>query len=57
MKTNLWIIAASLLAAAGLTANAQGQIPAAYKWLNNNEVAFSYDGSYTDSTCFFNSST
>lgn len=68
MKTNLWITVAVLLAAAGLTANAQGplptpaqgtisapaqgRIPASYKWLSNNEVAFSYDGSYTDSTCF-----
>ena len=76
MKTNLWITVGVLLAAAGLTANAQGplptpaqgtisapaqgpisapaqrRIPASYKWLSNNEVAFTYDGSYTDNTCF-----
>ena len=28
------------------------QIPVAHKWLNNNEVAFTYDGTYKDSACF-----
>lgn len=41
-----------LLVAAALTLQAQDRIPVAYKWLNNKEVAFSYDGSYTDSDCF-----
>ena len=41
-----------LLLAAALTLQAQDRIPVAYKWLNNKEVAFSYDGSYTDSDCF-----
>ena len=52
MKTTKLIIALGLLVAATLTAQAQDRIPSAYKWLNNKEVAFSYDGSYTDSTCF-----
>ena len=52
MKTQKWWIVGLLLVAAALTAQAQDRIPAAYKWLNNKEVAFSYDGSYTDSTCF-----
>ena len=50
MKTNKWWITGLLLVAAALTAEAQ--IPAGYKWLNNKEVAFTYDGTYTDSTCF-----
>ena len=41
-----------LLVAAALTLQAQDRIPVAYKWLNNKEVAFSFDGSYTDSGCF-----
>ena len=52
MKANRLFVAMALLVAAAFTAQAQEWIPAAYKWLNNNEVAFSYDGSYTDSTCF-----
>ena len=41
-----------------MAANAEAQaqelqrIPAASKWLNNKEIAFSYNGSYEDSTCF-----
>ena len=50
MKTNKWWMTGLLLVAAALTAEAQ--IPAGYKWLNNKEVAFTYDGTYTDSTCF-----
>ena len=52
MKANRLFVAMALLVAAAFTVQAQEWIPAAYKWLNNNEVAFSYDGSYTDSTCF-----
>ena len=52
MKATKLIMALGVLVAASLTLQAQNRIPAAYKWLNNKEVAFSYDGSYTDSTCF-----
>ncbi len=52
MKATKLIMALGLLVAATLTAQAQDRIPSAYKWLNNKEVAFSYDGTYTDSTCF-----
>ena len=52
MKATELLMTLGLLTAATLTAQAQGRIPAAYKWLNNKEVAFSYDGTYTDSTCF-----
>ena len=42
-----------LLGVAGVHGLAQqsapaGRMPVMYKWLNNNEVAFTYDGSYTD---------
>ena len=52
MKATKLLTVVGVLVAAALTAQAQGRIPAAYKWLNNKEVAFSYDGTYTDSTCF-----
>ena len=37
-----------------LTASAQTfqSVPYAYKWLNNKEVAFSYQGTFTDDACF-----
>ena len=45
-----WILLAALLQ---LTAVLEAQdFPRAYKWLNNKEVAFTCDGSYTDSTGF-----
>ena len=48
----IWL--AALLLVAGVSVNAQvfQDIPWAYKWLNNKEVAFSYDGTYTDEGCF-----
>ena len=52
MKTTRIFLAMALLGAAAITAWAQAPIPAIYKWLNSKEVAFSYDGTYTDSTCF-----
>ena len=52
MKTKKLFTAMVLLVAATLTAQGQSPIPASYKWLNNKEVAFSYNGTYTDSTCF-----
>ena len=41
------VLAASILSAAWLPALAQ-EMPVRYKWLGNNEVAFTYDGSYND---------
>ena len=52
MKTTRIFLALALVMAAGFTVRAQAPIPAIYKWLNSKEVAFSYDGTYTDSTCF-----
>ena len=52
MKATKLIMALGVLVAATLSVQAQDRIPAAYKWLNNKEVAFSYDGTYTDGTCF-----
>ena len=44
MKTQTLILA---LAISALTVQAQ-DFPRAYKWLNNKEIAFSQDGSFTD---------
>ena len=52
MKTRFLVASALLLLASAATIQAQDRIPAANKWLNNKEVAFSYDGSFADSTCF-----
>ena len=29
-----------------------GSVPAAWKWISSNEVVFTYDRTYTDSTAF-----
>ena len=55
MKRLHVFLAASLLLAAGFCAAAQEAlkpIPASCKWLSNNEVAFTADGSYADAGCF-----
>ena len=36
----------------GAFAQEFNQIPTAYKWLGDKEVAFTYDGKYTDDACF-----
>ena len=48
------MIALALLACAFTEIHAQvvKDFPSSYKWLNNKEVAFSYDGSFADSSCF-----
>ena len=43
---------ALLLSAALAQAQELKPIPVANKWLNNKEVAFSYDGTFADSACF-----
>jgi dipeptidyl-peptidase-4 len=53
MKAMKLFCVALLLGVAGVHGLAQqsapaGRMPVMYKWLNNNEVAFTYDGSYTD---------
>ena len=55
MKATNFILALGLLVAAHAPIGAQNRlqpIPAAYKWLNNKEVAFSYDGSFADENAF-----
>ena len=52
MKTIRIMTMALLLVAAQAGAQELKSIPSAHKWLNNKEVAFSQDGSFTDSTCF-----
>ena len=44
----------SLLFLLSLTVSAQAfqSVPYAYKWINNKEVAFSYQGTFTDDACF-----
>ena len=44
----------SLLFLLSLTVSAQTfqPVPYVYKWLNNKEVAFSYQGTFTDDACF-----
>ena len=37
---------------ASMSAQEYNQIPAAWKWLDNGEVAFSYDGSFVDKRAF-----
>ena len=34
------------------SAQAPGRMPYAYKWLGDKEVAFTYNGRYTDDDCF-----
>ena len=48
------ILVISLIFAAVLSATAKdfNPIPKSWKWIGNDEVVFSYDGSYTDSTAF-----
>ena len=55
MKATNFILALGLLVAVQAPIGAQNRlqpIPAAYKWLNNKEVAFSYDGSFADENAF-----
>ena len=51
MKTRSIVITAVLLVAAAASALAQ-DFPRNYKWLSNNEVAFTMDGTYTDAGGF-----
>ena len=46
-----WMILLAGLVLAQAAANAQ-DFPRAYKWLSSQELAFSFDGSFTDSTGF-----
>ena len=55
MKATKLILVLLLLGVAGASSRAQqpgpqqaGRMPVMCKWLNNNEVAFTYNGSYTD---------
>ena len=38
--------------ACGAFAQEFNRMPYAYKWLGDKEVAFTYNGMYTDDTCF-----
>jgi dipeptidyl-peptidase-4 len=43
---------ALVLLAGGVSAQEFNRLPAAYKWLGNKEVAFTFNGRYTDDDCF-----
>ncbi|MBE6223495.1 MAG: S9 family peptidase [Bacteroidales bacterium] len=53
MKAKILFLALGLLAVVSARSQQRLQpIPVDHKWLNNKEVAFTYDGSYTDPACF-----
>ena len=52
MKKIVLILVVSAVAMWTLSAQEFNKIPRAWKWVNDTEVVFSYDGSYTDSTAF-----
>ena len=51
MKRLIALFALATLAC-GVSAQEFNRLPAAYKWLGNKEVAFSFNGRYTDEDCF-----
>ena len=48
----LIVLFALITLACGVSAQEFNRMPAAYKWLGNKEVAFTYNGRYTDDDCF-----
>lgn len=52
MKQTLTLIFAMLALATGAAGKEFESLPRAWKWLDNKQVIFSYDGTYTDSTAF-----
>ena len=54
MIMNKRVLLTTLFVLAGIIAAAQefNPVPRAWKWLNNEEAIFSYDGSFEDSTAF-----
>ena len=51
MKRLILSLALAVLVA-GASAQEFNRMPFAYKWLGDKEVAFTYNGMYTDDTCF-----
>ena len=51
MKRMILSLALAVLCATAF-AQAPGRMPYAYKWLGDKEVAFTYNGRYTDDECF-----
>ena len=53
MKAKILFLALGLLVVVSARSQQRLQpIPVDHKWLNSKEVAFTYDGSYTDPECF-----
>ena len=48
----LVVVLALALCSLGISAQGPARVPFAYKWLNDKEVAFTYNGRYTDDGCF-----
>ena len=52
MKRIVLVIAVAVMAMNAMVAQEFNKIPAAWKWLNNEEVVFTYDRTYTDDAAF-----
>ena len=52
MNKRIVLLMLLVLAAAGAWAQEFNDMPRAWKWIGNEEVIFSYDGTYYDSTAF-----
>ena len=52
MNKRIVLLMVLVLAAAGAWAQEFNDMPRAWKWISNEEVIFSYDGTYYDSTAF-----
>ena len=52
MNKRIVLLMVLVLAAAGAWAQEFNDMPRAWKWIGNEEVIFSYDGTYYDSTAF-----
>ena len=48
----LFLVLGLLVAVSARSQQRMQPIPMAHKWLNNKEVAFSYNGTFTDQDCF-----
>ena len=51
-KRIVLLMALSVMTVAGAWAQEFNMVPRAWKWIGNEEVIFSYDGTYVDSTAF-----
>ena len=52
MTKRILIFIAAVLATVPMSAQTFNDVPSGWKWLDNREVIFTYDGTFTDSTAF-----